>query len=71
MAAADLGLGLAGGKLYAASAQGAEFVVCLFDAVRQLVAVLEADTLGQLRTGAASGVAAKHLATRRAHRRSA
>jgi ornithine cyclodeaminase/alanine dehydrogenase-like protein (mu-crystallin family) len=65
MAASDLGLGLAGGKLYAATPQGATFVVCLFDsATSQLVAVLEADHLGCLRTGAASGVAARHLAKR-------
>ena len=63
MAASDRGLGLAGGKLYAASAEGATFVVCLFDAVTtELVAVLEADQLGRLRTGAASAVAARHLA---------
>ena len=63
MAAADRGLGLAGGKLYAATASGATFVVCLFDeATSELVAVIEADRLGQLRTGAASGVAARHLA---------
>ncbi len=63
MAAADSGLGLAGGKLYAATAEGATFVVCLFDSeTSALVAVIEADRLGALRTGAASGVAAKHLA---------
>jgi ornithine cyclodeaminase/alanine dehydrogenase-like protein (mu-crystallin family) len=63
MAAADGGLGLAGGKLYAATPAGATFVVCLFDSESsKLVAVLEADRLGQLRTGAASGVAARHLA---------
>ncbi len=63
MAAADSGLGLAGGKLYAATSNGATFVVCLFDAESsELVAVIEADRLGQLRTGAASGVAARHLA---------
>jgi ornithine cyclodeaminase/alanine dehydrogenase-like protein (mu-crystallin family) len=63
MAAADGELGLAGGKLYAATSEGATFVVCLFDsATSELVAVLEADRLGQLRTGAASGVAARHLA---------
>ncbi len=61
MAASDLGLGLAGAKVYAATAEGATFVLCLFDS-SELVAVLEADTLGQLRTGAASGVAARHLA---------
>lgn len=63
MAASDLGLGLAGGKLYAATPEGATFVVCLFDAVTsELAAVIEADHLGRLRTGAASGVAARHLA---------
>ncbi|HLG08132.1 MAG TPA: ornithine cyclodeaminase family protein [Gaiellaceae bacterium] len=63
MAASDLGLGLAGGKLYAATARGATFVVCLFDSeTSELVAVIEADHLGCLRTGAASGVAARHLA---------
>jgi len=67
MAAADSGLGLAGGKLYAATPNGATFVVCLFDSESSaLVAVLEADRLGQLRTGAASGVAARHLAKREA-----
>ena len=63
MAAADAGEGLAGGKLYAATSQGATFVVCLFDATTsELVAVIEADHLGCLRTGAASGVAARYLA---------
>jgi len=63
MAAADAGLGLTGGKLYAATANGATFVVVLFDSdSSELVAVIEADRLGQLRTGAASGVAARHLA---------
>ncbi len=63
MAASDLELGLAGGKLYVAGPAGTSFVVCLFDAERaELVAVLEADHLGRLRTGAATGVAAKHLA---------
>jgi alanine dehydrogenase len=63
MAAADGELGLAGGKLYAATANGATFVVCLFDSeTSELVAVIEADRLGQLRTGAASGVAARYLA---------
>jgi ornithine cyclodeaminase/alanine dehydrogenase-like protein (mu-crystallin family) len=63
MAAADAGLGLAGGKLYAATPEGATFVVCLFDSeTSSLVAVIEADQLGRLRTGAATGVAARHLA---------
>jgi ornithine cyclodeaminase/alanine dehydrogenase-like protein (mu-crystallin family) len=63
MAASDLELGLAGGKLYAATPEGATFVVCLFDSeTSELAAVIEADQLGRLRTGAASGVAARHLA---------
>jgi alanine dehydrogenase len=63
MAAADLELGYAGAKVYAGFADGARFVVLLFRADEpELVAVLEADKLGQLRTGAASAVAAKHLA---------
>jgi len=65
MAASDAGLGLAGGKLYAATPNGASFAVCLFDAESsELVAVLEADRLGQLRTGSASAVAARHLGKR-------
>jgi alanine dehydrogenase len=64
MAAADLELGYAGAKVYAGFRDGARFVVLLFRASSpELVAVLEADKLGQLRTGSASAVAAKHLAT--------
>ncbi len=63
MAAADLGLGVAGVKTYAAGAGGVKFVLVLFHAQRhEVLAVIEADRLGRLRTGAASGVAAKHLA---------
>jgi ornithine cyclodeaminase/alanine dehydrogenase-like protein (mu-crystallin family) len=63
MAASDLELGYAGAKVYAGFPDGARFVALLFRADEpELVAVLEADKLGQLRTGAASGVAAKHLA---------
>ncbi len=63
MAAADLELGYAGAKVYAGFASGARFAVLLFRAEEpELVAVIDADKLGQLRTGAASGVAAKHLA---------
>ena len=63
MAAADTELGVAGIKSYTVVDGKPTFVVCLFsieDGV--LEAVIEADKLGQLRTGAASGVAAKHLA---------
>ena len=66
MAAADLDLGYAGLKSYAAFGyDDMKFAVLLFRADRsELVAVIEADKLGQLRTGGASGVAAKHLARR-------
>jgi alanine dehydrogenase len=63
MAASDLELGYAGAKVYAGFAEGAAFVVALFAVDRpELVAVIEADLLGRLRTGAASAVAAKYLA---------
>jgi ornithine cyclodeaminase/alanine dehydrogenase len=63
MAASDLELGFAGAKVYAGFGTGARFEVLLFRAdAPELVAVIDADKLGQLRTGAASGVAAKHLA---------
>jgi alanine dehydrogenase len=63
MAASDLELGFAGAKVYAGFSEGARFVVLLFRAdAPELVAVIDADKLGQLRTGAASGVAARHLA---------
>jgi alanine dehydrogenase len=63
MAAVDRELGYAGLKSYAWLPGGTPFVVCLFDTARaELAAVIEADKLGQLRTGAASGVAARYLA---------
>jgi ornithine cyclodeaminase/alanine dehydrogenase-like protein (mu-crystallin family) len=63
MAAADAELGLAGVKTYTWLPAGTPFVVVLFDLERaEVAAVLEADELGRLRTGAASGVAARHLA---------
>ena len=65
MAAADRGLGVAGLKSYLLVEGRIEFVVCLFDlAEGSLTALIAADKLGQVRTGAASGVAAKHLARR-------
>jgi alanine dehydrogenase len=63
MSAADAELGLAGVKSYTWLPGGTPFVVVLFDLERaEVAAVIEADKLGQLRTGAASGVAAMHLA---------
>ena len=63
MSAVDRELGYAGVKSYIVAAGRATFVVTLFDlATAELAAVIEADALGQRRTGAASGVAAKYLA---------
>ena len=63
MEAVDSELGLAGVKAYVAVEAGASFCVLLYDLARgALAAVIEANKLGQLRTGAASGVAAKYLA---------
>jgi alanine dehydrogenase len=50
-------------KFYSASRAGAKFVVPLFDSESgDLLSIMEANTLGQIRTGAASGVATKVLA---------
>jgi ornithine cyclodeaminase/alanine dehydrogenase-like protein (mu-crystallin family) len=63
MGAADLELGVAGTKAYVAFAEETRFVATLFAADRpELLALIEADRLGQRRTGAASAVAARHLA---------
>ena len=63
MAAVDLELGVAGLKTYAGFPDGARFVVVLFATDRpEVLALIEADRLGQRRTGAASAVAAQHLA---------
>jgi ornithine cyclodeaminase/alanine dehydrogenase-like protein (mu-crystallin family) len=63
MAAADRTLQRAGVKTYVGFAEGARFVFVLFAADRpELLALVEADQLGRLRTGAASAVAARHLA---------
>jgi alanine dehydrogenase len=63
MAAADLGLGMAGMKAYAGIGGGSRAVVVLFAADRsELLAVVEADWLGRLRTGAATAVAVRRLA---------
>jgi ornithine cyclodeaminase/alanine dehydrogenase-like protein (mu-crystallin family) len=63
MSAVDEELGLAGLKSYASAPAATSFVVVLFETEKaDLVAVIEADKMGQLRTGAASGVAARYLA---------
>jgi alanine dehydrogenase len=63
MGAADLELGVTGLKSYVGFPEGARFVVVLFSSdAPEVLALIEADRLGQLRTGAASAVAARHLA---------
>lgn len=55
--------GVFGYKAYTSSREGARFLVHLFDAANgRLLAVLGADALGMMRTGAAGGIAAKYLA---------
>lgn len=62
MAAGDRQLGVTGIKVYTASRKGARFLVLLYNAENgDLLAMIEADRLGQMRTGAASGVATKHM----------
>jgi alanine dehydrogenase len=63
MPCVDRELGLAGLKAFAWLPNGTPFVVVLFSiADARIDAVVEADLLGQLRTAAASAVAARHLA---------
>jgi alanine dehydrogenase len=67
MAAGDKRLGVCGLKTYTVSRKGARFLVLLYDGESgDMLAMIEADRLGQMRTGAASGVATKHLARRSA-----
>ncbi len=63
MAGSAPGLGYVGLKAYTTFAGTARFVVMLYDARDgRLVALVQANRLGQIRTGAASGVATRHLA---------
>lgn len=56
-------LGYVGLKAYTTGPSGARFYFLMFDAVGgELVAMMEADRLGQIRTGAASGVATRYMA---------
>jgi len=50
-------------KIYSIARGAARFVVLLYKSTTgEMVALIEADALGQIRTGAASGVATKYLA---------
>jgi alanine dehydrogenase len=64
MAAAIKGLGVMGAKIYATSRRnGAHFHFVLFDGkTGALLCLMQANYLGQMRTGAASGVATQYLA---------
>ena len=63
MAAADVPGGLVATKQYTFVGGRLKFLVCLFSTeTGELLALIEADMLGQMRTGAASGVATKYLA---------
>ena len=63
MAAGDNESGYLGTKVYATGRHGANFMVLLFEAeTSTLLATIEANGLGQIRTGAASGVATRHMA---------
>jgi alanine dehydrogenase len=63
MAAAGKTLGVMGLKAYSTSRRGAHFHVALYDGkTGALLALIQADYLGQVRTGAASGVATQYMA---------
>ncbi len=62
MAAADKAGGWMGLKVYTVARGAARFVVLLYRAATgELAAIIEADFLGQMRTGAATGVATKYM----------
>ncbi len=63
MHAAAPTLGVIGLKSYAVTPRGARFIAVLYRLEDgEAVAIVEADRLGQIRTGAASAVATKHMA---------
>ncbi len=63
LAAAAPTLGVLGYKTYTAFREGVRYVVMLFSAQDgQLLAIIESDWLGRMRTGGTSGLATKYLA---------
>jgi ornithine cyclodeaminase/alanine dehydrogenase-like protein (mu-crystallin family) len=63
MAAAAKTLGVLGTKVYSTTRKAARFLVTLFDGkTGSLLCLMQADYLGQMRTGAASGVATQYMA---------
>jgi ornithine cyclodeaminase/alanine dehydrogenase-like protein (mu-crystallin family) len=68
MAAGDPIHGFIGMKIYMSVPGAVRFVVPLFrTSTGEMAALIEADALGQIRTGAASGIATKYLARADAH----
>lgn len=68
MPAISVRLGLAGMKTYIAGPGGAHFVVLLFDtSTDKLVVMLEANRLGQIRTGALPAMVTRHLVKGKGH----
>jgi alanine dehydrogenase len=56
-------IGALGLKAYSVARSGARFYTMLFDPESgELLSIMQSDKLGQVRTGAASGIATKHLA---------
>ncbi len=63
MAAAAKSIGVLGYKIYGTSRKGQHFHIGLYDGrTAALLALIQADYLGQMRTGAASGVATEYMA---------
>jgi ornithine cyclodeaminase/alanine dehydrogenase-like protein (mu-crystallin family) len=63
MHAAVPDVGMMGVKAYATAPRGTRFLALLYRMEDgEVLAIIEADRLGQMRTGAASGVATRHLA---------
>lgn len=62
MNAAVDSVGRLGFKAYTTGPAGARFWVMLFDQTGALLSLMQADKLGQVRTGCTSGVAAKYMA---------
>jgi alanine dehydrogenase len=68
MSASLPGLGLAGVKSYTSVGSTVRFLVLLYDADGRPAAIMEADRLGRMRTGAATGIATKYMAHKDASR---
>jgi len=67
MEAVDLTVGFLGAKVYSTHPQtGAHFLVLLYASDGRPLAVIQANALGQIRTGAATGVATRLLARQQA-----